>query len=134
MSRVCGALEKAAMPGGARAILIVERDQPTAELYQRALSREYQVFTCTDERAAIEVLDTRTISAVVLEPALDSGQGWHLLATIQEACRRRTIPIIVCSTLDERRRALELGVAAYLTKPVLPVTLQDTLRQVIRSD
>ena len=122
------------MSNVAHEILIVESDQPTAELYQRELSREYHVFTCADERAVLDLLRTRTISAVVLEPALDGGQGWSLLAAIKEACGARSIPIVVCSTLDERRRGVDLGAAVYLIKPVLPATLRDTLRRVIRSD
>lgn len=121
------------MPGGLREILIVERDQPTAELYQRALSRDYLVFIGIDERAALDVLATRPISAVVLEPALDGGQGWQILAAIREVCGIRSIPIVVCSTLDERRRAMNAGASAYLTKPALPGVLRDTLRRVIRA-
>src|SRR2546429_310641 len=60
----------------AHEILIVESDQPTAELYRRELSRDCHVFTCTDEPAALHLLRTRTISAVVLEPALSGGQRW----------------------------------------------------------
>ena len=122
------------MSNVAHEILIVESDQPTAELYRRELSRDCHVFTCTDEPAALDLLRTRTISAVVLEPALSGGQGWHLFAAIKEACGARSIPIIVCSTLDERRRGVDLGAAAYLVKPVLPATLRDTLRRVIRLD
>src|SRR5690242_14459419 len=120
------------MSDGTREILIVESDQPTAELYRRELSREYRVFTCTDERAALDLLRTRTISAVVLEPALNGGQGWLLFAAIKETCGVRAIPIIICSTLDERRRGVDLGAAVYLVKPALPTTLRDTLRRVIR--
>src|SRR5436309_15481056 len=121
------------MSNVAHEILIVESDQPTAELYRRELSREYRVFTCTDERAAVDLLCARTISAVVLEPALSDGQGWHLFTAIKQACDARSIPIIMCSTLDERRRGMDLGAVVYLVKPALPATLQAALRRVIRS-
>jgi len=113
-------------------ILIVESDQLTAELYRRELSREYCVFTCTDERTALDLLRTRPIRAVVLEPAMDGGQGWQLLAAIKKMCDACCIPIVVCSTLDERRRGMELGAEVYLVKPAPPRTLQAALRRIIR--
>jgi DNA-binding response OmpR family regulator len=119
------------MSNNDREILIVESDQPTAELYRRALSKAYQVFTCADERTALNLIRTRPIRAVVLEPAIGGGQGWQLLAAIRRACDSHAIPIVLCSTLDERRRGMELGAESYLVKPTLPQTLQDTLQRLI---
>ncbi|MDP9311487.1 MAG: response regulator [Chloroflexota bacterium] len=117
-----------------REILIVESDEPTAELYQRELSRDYNVMICDDRQTALELLRTRTISAVVLEPALDGEQGWILLESIKQADRTRSIPVILCSTHDERRRGMRLGADAYLVKPTLPITLRHMLRQVTKLD
>ena len=55
-----------------------------------------------------------------------------LLAAIKSLPRGSPIPVVLCSTLDERKRGMEMGAAAYLVKPVLPTTLLKTLRQVIR--
>lgn len=119
------------MTDGMREILIVESDQPTAELYQRELSREYHVVTSATEREVLELLNTRTISAIVLEPALNGGEGWQMLAAIRAVVCDRSIPIILCSTLDQRGRGMDWGVAAYLVKPTLPTTLRETLRRVL---
>ena len=112
-------------------ILIVESDQPTVELYTRELSREYHVLTSATEREVLHLLNTRTISAIVLEPASNGGEGRQILAAISPFVRDHSIPIILCSTLDQRGRGLDAGVAAYLVKPTLPTALRDTLRQVI---
>jgi DNA-binding response OmpR family regulator len=110
------------------AILIVEHDTPTRELYLRELSRDFQVFGCCDSCAALEMLRVHDIRAIVLEPgAVDSG-GWDLLSDLKAGTR--AIPVILCSTLDERKRGLELGASAYLVKPVLPAALLETLRLV----
>ncbi len=105
------------------------RRQPA--LYKRELSRDYHVFTCADEHTALEILRTRPISAVVLEPAMSNERGWQLLTTMQ-AIGGRSVPIVLCSILDERRKGRDLGAAAYLVKPTLPATLRDTLRQVMQ--
>lgn len=112
-------------------ILIVESDAATAELYQRELSRDYRVFTCASERSALDLLRTRRIRAIVMEPDLDGGQGWQIVAAVKAAVRERPVPIIVCSTLDQRARSRDLGIDVYLVKPTLPVTLRDTVRRVI---
>src|SRR5258708_25460124 len=113
-------------------ILIVEHDDPTRELYLRELSRDYCVVACCDEHDVLELLRTHDICAVVLEPGLAGGRGWSLLATIKQAGDTRAVPVILCSTLDERKRGMELGANAYLIKPVLPATLLDVIRRVAR--
>lgn len=120
------------VPGTPQAILIVERDRPTLELYQRELSRHFRIFTCNAASQALAVLRAHRISAVVLEPAAPDEQGWSLLADIKNLPGQASIPVILCSTLDERKRGIEMGAAAYLIKPVLPSTLLATLHQVTR--
>jgi DNA-binding response OmpR family regulator len=117
-------------PVDAPAILIVEDDPATLELYRRELSRTYQVLACADEQEALEALRTKDLCAMVLEPALLGGRGWTLLTTIKNSPQGHDIPIILCSTLDKRKRGLELGAAACLVKPVLPTTLLETVQRV----
>lgn len=117
-------------PSGAPAILIVEDDPPTLELYRRELSRTYQVLACADEQEALEVLRTEDLCAMVLEPALLGGRGWALLTTLKNSPQGSDIPVILCSTLDKRKRGLEMGAAACLVKPVLPTTLLETVQRV----
>ena len=124
--------ERAALVCQDHEILIVESDQATAELYQRELSRSYRVFICIDEQTALELIRTRPIRAVVLEPAIDGGQGWQLLIAIKQVCDVHPIPVVLCSTLDERRRGMELGAESYLVKPALPQVLQATLQYLIQ--
>jgi DNA-binding response OmpR family regulator len=114
-----------------QSILIVEYDLPTLELYQRELSRDYQILACSQTQQALALLQTHCVSAVVLEPATPDEQGWSLLAAIKSMSGPSSIPVILCSTLDERKRGMEMGAIAYLVKPVLPTTLRETLRQVI---
>ncbi len=114
-------------------VLIGEPDQATNTLYQRALGTTVAVITASDEETMLELLRTTPIAALVLEPAIFAAPGWDGLATISHMCAALGIPLIVCSTLDERRRGIALGAAAYLVKPTLPATLVATLRQVIGS-
>lgn len=116
----------------APAILIIDSDRPTLELYQRELSHHYQIFTCSEVQQALALLQAHPISAVVLEPSAPNDQGWSLLADIKRLPGPVPIPVVLCTTLDERKRGMEMGAAAYLIKPVLPVALLETLRKVTR--
>ena len=86
-----------------------------------------------DEGTILHVLRTRPIAALVIEPAIFAGRHQERLAAIGCVCAERGIPLVICSTLDERRLGIELGVAAYLIKPTLPSTLFDTLQQICGS-
>lgn len=115
---------------GLSTILIIEDHLPTLELYQRELSRAYRVLVCCNRSEALQVLQTQSVSAVVLEPAAWGGEGWAILAAIMQASTERSVPVIVCSTQDERKRGLEMGASLCLVKPVLPTTLLELLHRI----
>ena len=108
------------------AILIIDDDASMLELYGRTLSHDYQVFTCSKQRDALEILSTHHLHLVVLEPAIQGYHGWELFKTIKDTYG---IPVIVCSALDDRKQGLEAGAVAYLVKPVLPMTLLQVLER-----
>lgn len=57
--------------------------------------------------------------------------GWDFLQALKASPATRTIPVIVCSVLDEPEVALSLGAAAYLQKPIDQRRLLTTLRAVV---
>jgi len=116
-----------------RVVLLAEPDLATAELYQRTLRVAFDTLAVSDEDTVLDLLRTEQIAAVVLEPAMFAAQGWEQLSVIGRLCAERSIPLVICSTLDERRRGFTLGATRYLVKPTLPATLLDTLRQLIGS-
>ncbi|MBK9941802.1 MAG: response regulator [Kouleothrix sp.] len=114
-----------------QAILIVDNDRSTRELYQRVLSQTYQVYTAGDEQDILDLVHRHSIQAVVLEPGLPNGRGWNLATELKHDPVARAIPIIICTTQDERRCGHALGAAVYLVKPVLPALLLQALQQII---
>ncbi len=112
-------------------ILLLEADVITQEMYRRELSRHFRVLTCESESEALRLLQANDIRAIVLEPAWAGGKGWQFLATAREVTTH--IPILICSVWDQRRYGLQSGVTAYLVKPVLPLTLSQTLRRILES-
>ncbi|MBE2239795.1 MAG: response regulator [Caldilineaceae bacterium] len=113
-----------------RTVLILDIDEVTRELYRRGLERRFQVITCVDERAAWEALETHQVDSIVLEPAALDDEEWGFVTRLRTSAHYCDVPIIVCSTLDARRRGAELGATVYLIKPVTPQALNDTLQSV----
>lgn len=114
-------------------ILIIENHNPTLELYRRELGRYFHVLACSKVSEALALAKTARLAAVVLEPEVDDGEGWKLVSGLKHVCQGSTLPVILCSTMDERKRGLEAGAADFLVKPVLPPVLVQTIQRVIRS-
>ncbi len=116
------------------AILIVEADVATRELYRRELGRSYCVEACASARQAVTALQTKQIKAIVLEPATLGDDVWWFLSQLpseSDGDNAGRPPIILCSTVDERRRWSEMGAATYLIKPVVPARLLAALEKVV---
>ncbi len=114
-----------------RTVLIVEPNEATRELYQRELGRHFQVIGASSTNDVVKILQNNEIDIIVLEPASTDGAGWHLLEDMHRGQTSAPAPVVLCSALDERRRGLNLGAAAYLVKPVLPTTLLETLDHIL---
>jgi DNA-binding response OmpR family regulator len=112
-------------------ILIVEDDPATCALYQRTLGGTYRVIMRSNGAQALKVLQSQPVSALVLEPSVAYGQGWALIAEVRATPAISRVPIVVCSSVDARRRGLALGGTAYLLKPIQPTALLATLQQLL---
>jgi len=118
----------------APAILLVEKDVVTLEMYQRELSKSFTVFALTDIQRIPDVLASQDIQAVVIEPEIDHQRAWELIQSIQGMASHRPTPVIVCSTRDAAGSGGGREVARYLTKPVLPHRLREITLEVLASN
>jgi len=114
------------------AIILIENDSVTLELYQRELCKDFRIFAFTELKGVLEVLAAQDIRAVVIEPEIDAKNGWDLIHTIHAAFPDRFIPVIVCSTRDNCNSSSSLEITKYLTKPVLPRTLREKTLEIIQ--
>jgi len=114
------------------AILLIEKDDVTLELYRRELSKSFEVLSFTEIDGVLEVIAKRNIQAVIIEPEICSGQGWRLINSIEAAFPDRSIPVIVCSTRDTRNSLSPSSITKYLIKPVLPKELKEKTLEVIK--
>jgi DNA-binding response OmpR family regulator len=116
------------------AIVLIEKDDVTLELYQRELCKSFNVFAFTQLEGVLDVMEKQDIQAVVIEPEICSEEGWELIHAIHTSFPDRSIPVIVCSTRDSSNTSPALEVTKYLTKPVLPSTLREKTLEIIRKN
>ena len=79
------------------------------------------------EKAARSVLRAGPPAVAVIELLISGGTGLELCRSF----KRHGVPVIAVSTLHARDRALEAGADAFLGKPLDPVQLVSTVRDLL---
>jgi CheY-like chemotaxis protein len=112
-----------------RAILIVDDDADTRNLYQRFLRGEgYIVRVAANARAVKEALSDSRPHLVLLDVLMPQEDGWDILRDLKATTATAAIPVVICSVLTQPQLALAIGAAAVLHKPIPPETLLQTIR------
>ena len=106
-------------------VLVLDEDLLALELYSRELGGSYQVITCESVAQARPYLKDQFLDAVIIEPAVNDGEGWMLVNEIHASLNPPLV--VLCSVEDDRKVGLESGALAYVVKPVLPTELHALL-------
>jgi DNA-binding response OmpR family regulator len=115
------------------AVLLLEHDLPTRALYERALSDIVTVIACADAVAALAILHSIEVAAVIVEPNLPGDPGGAIVQSLRTASGKRALPLIVCSTIDPQQSTIALAATdVYLVKPVRPGKLAQVLTEVLQ--
>jgi two-component system, OmpR family, response regulator len=101
-------------------LLIVEDDSEMRDLLRKVLEKEgYQVSVAADGREATASLCRHLFDLVVTDMLMPEDGGLELLRSIRE--RHPTLPVIIITAFGDwgsYSRALELGAAAFISKPL----------------
>ncbi len=143
-----GSMRKGAAPAAApdaeavaaaerkKAILLAEDSIVTRTQEARILENAgYEVVTATDGLDAWNQLATRAFDAVVTDIIMPNLDGLGLAEKIRRESRYAELPIILVTSLasdDDKKRGLEAGANAYITKPAFDQqVLLDCLERLI---
>jgi DNA-binding response OmpR family regulator len=110
-------------------VLVLDDDRLALELYSRELNDHYQITTSESITETRRNLRINHYDVVIIEPAVNDGEGWALLGEIFSSPAPPMV--IICSVEDERKVGLEQGAHAFVVKPVLPTTLHTLLDQIL---
>jgi DNA-binding transcriptional MerR regulator len=110
-------------------VLLAERDAYAASLAEYFLRTEgYEVAIAADATQARLHFEERSPDAVILDLLISGGAGFRLCA---EFAVKETAQIVAVSAIDSAAEAMRLGAAAFLRKPLEPLTLASTVRDLL---
>lgn len=112
-------------------ILVVDDSISVRRVVTRNLrSLGYEVEEVSHGLEALGKLRNQTYSMVLTDLEMPHLDGFELLAELARVKPLNTLPVVVASTKcdpETRRRILELGARAFLTKPVEPEVLANVI-------
>jgi len=116
---------------GRVAVLVVEDSDEMVLLYERALEpTRYQILHARTPAAADRLIASTPPAAIILDIRLHGDDAWDFLAQLKRQPTTAHLPVIVVTTIDDRRKGFALGADAYGVKPVDGKWLVRTLDRV----
>jgi CheY-like chemotaxis protein len=115
-------------------ILVVDDEEAILETMTFTFQDEYEVFTSTDARRALDILDEKApIAVVITDQRMPNMSGVEF---VTEVCRRHpaTVSMILTgfSDMDAIIQAVNDGhIYAYVTKPWEPDQLKQLMKQAV---
>ncbi len=111
-------------------VLLVEDHMETLLIYEKFLrSSPYQIVSARTVREAENVLANLRPAAIVLDILLQNEDTWKFLAETKMRAEVKDIPVIVATSVADRRKASALGAEYFAAKPVERRTLLDLLNK-----
>ncbi|HEY2505756.1 MAG TPA: MerR family transcriptional regulator [Streptosporangiaceae bacterium] len=120
-------------PGARRrlVILLADRDPYAAEFQEYFLRTEgFEVEVALTQEAAVESFSEKSPSLAVVELLISGGAGLELCRFFKA---QNTVQIVAVSVLESRDLAFEAGADAFLLKPLEPLQLVSTVRDLLGS-
>jgi len=114
-----------------RTILVVEDSTSERELISQYLQQGgYNVIAVASAQDALDKVNTQRPDMVVTDLVMPGMSGYELCRTLRNNPAMERVPVVVCSSKDQkidRLWAMKQGANAYITKPF---TQEDLLRSV----
>jgi CheY-like chemotaxis protein len=100
-------------------ILVVEDEGPAQELLMSHLEEAgFRAIPVSSGAEAVRKARELRPDVITLDLLMPGQSGWQTLADLKQAPSTAAIPVIIVSVVDEGKKALAMGAAEYLVKPV----------------
>ena len=105
--------------GGGDVILVIDDDTDQLALTTRFLHREgFRVQTATNGRSGLDIARKLLPRAILLDVMMPGVDGWSVLSQIKADEILAPIPVVMVTSVDQRKLAASLGASDYMLKPV----------------
>lgn len=119
-----------------KTILIIEDEADIRNFASRVLELEgYGVLQAEDGGEGTRLVRQSRPSLVLLDLRLPKRDGWTVLEQMKNESELSAIPVIVFTAsagVSQRERALRMGAAAYLVKPLSASCLKKAVARILR--
>ena len=116
--------------------LIIEDETDVRRFVSLLLALEgFTVVEADTGERGIEIICQRKCVLVILDLRLPGQDGWSVLQEMKENTNLCEIPVIVFSasaSFDAQDKALKMGAADYLVKPLSAASLRESIGRVLK--
>ena len=118
-----------------KTVLIIEDDADVRNFASRVLELEgYEVLEAEDEDNGLRLARESKIALVLLDLRLPGHDGWAVLERMKSEPGLSEIPVIVftaSAAVPQQDRALAMGAADYLVKPLSAASLREAVARIL---
>lgn len=113
-------------------ILVVEDDWVARQIIEIHLKKAgYNVISTAAGKEAVLYARRYRPHAIILDLLLPDLSGWQVLQELKKSETTQDIPVIICSILPEKEKAISLGAVDYIEKPVREKILLEKVRKYV---
>jgi CheY-like chemotaxis protein len=94
--------------------------------------RGYSIIQASGGDQAVELARQQHPDLITLDVLMGSMNGFDVTAVLKNDPETKNIPILIVSVMEDRKRAYQLGVNDYLTKPFKIEALVDKVSRLLR--
>ncbi|HEX2922834.1 MAG TPA: response regulator [Chloroflexota bacterium] len=103
---------------GCKSILVIDDDHDLLTLVAFLLEGEgYRVLTASDGREGLARLEEEMPDLILLDMKMPVMNGWEFAREYHATYEVRAPVVVLTAAEDARKRAMEVGAAAWLGKP-----------------
>jgi len=115
-------------------VLVIEDDADCRNFISRVLQLEgYDVLQAKDDDFGIQIARETPVALILLDLRLPGCDGWSVLTEMKNDSELSEIPVVVITAsaeISKRERALSMGAANYLVKPLSAASLRKAIANV----
>jgi len=121
-----------------KTILVIEDEPEVRNFASRVLELEgYRVLQAEDSEEGVRLLREGRINLLLLDLRLPGHDGWAVLEQMKGEPELSAIPVIVFTAsarVSRRERALKMGAADYLVKPLSAARLRKAVARILHRE
>ncbi len=121
------------LKAGELLVVAIDDEPDVLKIIQSVLEdTPYRVLGVSESGNAVDTVSRLQPYAVTLDISMPGLNGWQVLQQLKSNPTTANIPIVMLSVLSDRSAGYVLGASEYLTKPIEPSLLLNTLERLAK--